>query len=68
MISKMLTVKEAVAYTGMSRSYLDKARNEGNIGSRTPGPAWHKIGSKVMYSIEDLDAWIAQHRVERSAI
>jgi predicted DNA-binding transcriptional regulator AlpA len=68
MTPKMLTVQEAVTYTGMSRSFLDKARNEGNIGNRTPGPAWHKIGRKVMYSVDDLDAWIAAHRVERPAI
>jgi len=68
MNSKLLTVEEAAAYIHRSRSYLDKSRNEGNIGNRTPGPVWHKIGPRVLYSIEDLDAWIAAHRVERSAI
>ena len=68
MTPKMLNVQEAVTYIGMSRSFLDKARNEGNIGNRTPGPVWHKIGPNVYYTIEDLDEWIAQYRVERSAI
>lgn len=68
MSSKLLTVEEAAIYIHRSRSYLDKSRTEGNIGNRTPGPAWHKIGPNVYYTIEDLDAWIAQHRVERSAI
>ena len=68
MSSKLLTVEEAAAYIHMSRSYLDKSRTEGNIGNRTPGPVWHKIGPNVYYPIEDLDEWIAQYRVERSAI
>lgn len=68
MSSKLLTVEEAAIYIHRSRSYLDKSRTEGNIGNRTPGPAWHKIGPNVYYTIEDLDEWIAQYRVERSAI
>lgn len=68
MNSKMLTVEEAAIYIHRSRSYLDKSRTEGNIGNRTPGPVWHKIGPNVYYTIEDLDEWIAQYRVERSAI
>ena len=64
---KLLTVEEAAEYIRRSPSYLNKSRTVGKIGKRTPGPAWHQFGPKVLYSIDDLDAWIAAHRVERSA-
>lgn len=66
MIRNMLDVEEAAAYTGMSKSFLDKARCEGPIGNRTQGPRWRKVGRRVLYKIEDLDTWLDSFRVERA--
>jgi len=59
---RMLTEREAVRYIGMSRSYLAKARCEGNLPGRTPGPKYCKIGRAIRYDIHDLDAWIDAHK------
>ena len=66
MTQKILSAREAAIYINMSESYLAKARSEGNVGNRTPGPVWHKFGRKVGYHINDLDSWIEAHRVERA--
>ena len=51
-----LRVKQAAAYVGVSKSYLDKARCYGG------GPTFVKLGSAVIYRSEDLDAWVAENR------
>ena len=66
MIRTMLDVEEAAAYTGMSKSFLDKARSEGPIGKRTPGPRWRKVGRRVLYKLQDLDEWLDLFLVERA--
>ena len=43
----------AAEYTGMSESFLEKARVSGF------GPAFSRIGRAVVYDVADLDAWIA---------
>lgn len=64
----MLTEAQAAEYIGMSIHYLKKARVSGNVGNRTPGPAFYRMGRcAVRYAKADLDAWIASHRVERRA-
>jgi predicted DNA-binding transcriptional regulator AlpA len=52
-----LRVPQAAAYIGLSKSYLDKARMTGT------GPVYAKLGSTVIYSTDDLDAWVAARRV-----
>lgn len=59
-----LNEKMAARYTGMSVSYLRKARMEGTIGGRTPGPVWYKISRRCVYRTSDLDLWMAEHRRE----
>jgi excisionase family DNA binding protein len=66
MLRSALSTKEAAVYLDMSTSYLTKARTEGNIGNRTPGPPYHKVGRRVLYKIEDLDEWLNSFRVERA--
>ncbi len=60
-----LTEKEAARYITMSTSYLRKARIDGDLQHRTPGPPFVKIGRAVRYLKADLDGWLAEHRVHR---
>jgi predicted DNA-binding transcriptional regulator AlpA len=60
------TETEASTYIGMSRSFLRQDRMNGVRENRTPGPKFLKIGRSVRYLKEDLDIWLAQHRVNRS--
>ena len=62
---RALTDVEAAEYIGMSVYYLRAARSQGDIGGRTPGPDYVKLGRQVRYLREDLDNWLEQHRVER---
>lgn len=52
-----LRVRQAADYIGLSKSFLDKARMTGT------GPIFAKLGSTVIYSTADLDAWVAARRV-----
>ena len=54
---KNLRVQQAAEYLGLSKSFLDKARCYGG------GPVFAKLGSSVIYSTTDLDAWVAERRV-----
>lgn len=51
-----LRVRQAAQYVGLSKSYLDKARCTGT------GPAFSKLGTIIVYSTDDLDAWVAANR------
>jgi len=51
-----LEVEAAASYLGCSSSFLNKRRLSGD------GPPYFKIGSRVQYSIADLDTWIASRR------
>ena len=60
-MAKNLRVKTAAEYLGLSKSYLDKARCYGG------GPAFAKLGTTVIYSTDDLDAWVSARRVGPAA-
>ncbi len=49
---------DTAIYIGMSRPWLRLQRMRGT------GPAYIRIGRTIRYDIRDLDAWLAQHRVE----
>ena len=51
---KLLSVPEAAAYTGMSKSWLDKQRTTGGFVPHV------KIGRRVFYDRADLDAAVEQ--------
>ena len=57
-----LTEQEAATYIGMSRSFLRQSRMDGKRANRTPGPPFMKIGRKILYLKDDLDAWLEAHR------
>lgn len=61
----LLTEAEAAVYIGMSPAYLRMDRCRGHVGNRTPGPAWMKLGRAVRYDMRDLNAWLADRRVDR---
>ncbi len=54
---KNLRTPQAADYLGISKSLLDKLRCYGG------GPTYAKLGSSVIYSTADLDAWVASKRV-----
>ena len=50
-----LSTTAAAAYTSISESFLEKSR----IGATdVPGPRWRKVGKRVIYLKDDLDAWL----------
>lgn len=53
---RMLRTPEAANYCGSSTSTLEKLRLYGG------GPRYSKLGRRVVYSPEDLDAWLAANR------
>ncbi len=61
---RLLTEKQAAPYIGMSCSFLRQSRMNGMRQNRTPGPPFLKIGRKVLYLADDLDAWLLEHRHE----
>jgi hypothetical protein len=58
---KKLSTVLAAAYVGLGKSTLDRSRVTGLIGN-TPAPPHIKIGSRVLYDPDDLDAWLASNR------
>jgi predicted DNA-binding transcriptional regulator AlpA len=50
--TRYLRTKEAAYYVGLSARTLEKHRTYGT------GPAYRKIGGRVVYSIEGLRAWV----------
>lgn len=56
-MGKNLRVKQAADYIGLSKSLLDKLRCYGG------GPVYAKLGSSVVYTTDDLDAWVSARRV-----
>jgi predicted DNA-binding transcriptional regulator AlpA len=53
---KGFSVREASIYTGISVSTLNKWRMHTNNG-----PKYSKLGSRVIYPKDQLDAWMAQN-------
>ena len=50
-------VQTAAQYVGVSKSLLDKLRTTGG------GPRFSLLGSAVVYSLADLEAWVASRSV-----
>lgn len=49
--TRYLRTKEAAHYVGLSARTLEKHRTYGT------GPAYKKIGGRVVYTLEELRAW-----------
>jgi hypothetical protein len=55
--NRNLSVGAAAQYLNVSESFLNKLR-----GVSSAGPAFFKIGARIVYSIRELDAWLAARR------
>ena len=53
---RKLTVREAAAHLRLSKSHLDKLRLTGG------GPAYIKLGRRVVYDLRDLETWAERGR------
>lgn len=53
---RMFKTLEAAEYCGSSASTFEKLRLTGG------GPVYSKIGRRVVYRVQDLDAWLATRR------
>ena len=60
-VSKVFTAKEAVAYLGISLSYLYKLTSDGEIAFSKPH------GKLIYFSKPDLDAWALKNRSRSQA-
>jgi excisionase family DNA binding protein len=61
MNSDALSPAEAASYVGLKTATLAKLRCLGG------SPPYFKLGRRVLYSRDDLDAWRDQRRVRHSA-
>jgi hypothetical protein len=61
MTTRLLNVKEAADYLRCGVSTLNKLRVSGG------GPMYIKMHGRVLYKIDDLDRYIAQHRIRSTA-
>ncbi len=52
-----LNNNDAAEYIGLAAGTLKKWRVTGE------GPAYVRIGSRIVYLVQDLDAWLLEHRV-----
>lgn len=48
---RFVRTQQAAAYLGLSHRTLEKHRTYGT------GPAYRKLGGRVLYAIDDLQAW-----------
>lgn len=54
--SQVMRTAEAAEYCGSSASTFEKLRLTGG------GPVYSKIGRRVVYRVEDLDAWLTANK------
>lgn len=54
---RFLRTPEAARFLGLSDRTLEKHRTYGT------GPAYRKLGGRVVYSVDDLEAWAARGAV-----
>ncbi len=63
---ELLDERAAAQYISMSVAYLRADRSRGHLRGTTPGPAFLRLGRTIRYRRDDLDAWLAAQRVDRS--
>ena len=59
-LNRWLSSRAAAQYSGLGFSTLAKLRVQG-------GPPYVKVGSKVLYSTTDLDAWLESKRLKSTS-
>lgn len=60
-----LKTREAARFLGVSESMLRQSRSRAR---RCQGPPYAKIGGAVVYRVEDLIAYLEQHKVDVAAV
>lgn len=60
----LIGTKEAAAYVGLAEITLRQLRIDGRRQNRVTPPPFYRIGRKILYSVADLDKWLAAHRVD----
>lgn len=55
---EFLDTPEAARFVGLSRGTLEEMRSQGG------GPAYHKVGRRVVYAVRDLRDFLAARRTE----
>ncbi|MCG5533015.1 helix-turn-helix domain-containing protein [Halorhodospira sp. 9621] len=58
MVDELATTEELAGYLCVSQRTLERWRRQ------RIGPAWVRVGHKIRYRREDVDAWLAKHRQE----
>ena len=53
---RLARTPETAKYIGNSKSFLDQGRVSGT------GPPYIKVGSNVIYDLDDVDTWLDQNR------
>lgn len=59
---RWMNTAEAGAYCGGRREQSMR-----DLRARNEGPAYSKVGSRVLYDRVDLDRWIESHKVGRTS-
>jgi hypothetical protein len=62
---ELLDELETAGYLRMSVAFLRSDRSRGHIGGATAGPPFLRLGRTIRYRRDDLDAWLAEHRIDR---
>jgi len=57
--ARALNTSGACHYCGFSEPYFKRARRVGG------GPPYILVGRSVRYLVDDIDRWLADHRVEK---
>lgn len=60
-VSQLMNVKQAALYLGVSESWLNKKRGEGN------GPKFVKLGRRVLYDSRDLAAYVLERKLSSTS-
>jgi predicted DNA-binding transcriptional regulator AlpA len=60
-ISQRRNTAEAADFLGLARRTLEKYRIHGG------GPAFYKLGRRVVYDTRDLDTWLQERRRRSTA-
>lgn len=58
---KMLNEKEVASWLGVTPGFLSKGRVMGT------GPAFHRIGRRIGYAQDDVQAWLDARRVNSTS-
>ena len=55
--------KKAISPAGLESIYSIPVGTSANMRSFKRGPRYYKVGAKVLYLVEDIEAWIRQNPV-----